>query len=83
MKQGNGSSLGAASARKYCVSYSCKCNTKHYMGDRSFVKIICGPRKSMTKLINPVVSQHKNVDIHTNPNGSTYVNIDMMNFKEL
>jgi len=83
VKQGKGSSLVAASARKYCTSYSCKCNTKHYIGDRSFVIIICNLKNSTTKLINPVLSQHKNVDIHTNPNGSTYVNTDMTNFKEI
>jgi hypothetical protein len=47
------------------------------------VTIICSPRKSATKLNNPVASQHKNVDIHTNPNCSTYVNIHMISFKGL
>lgn len=83
VKQRNGSSLGAASARNCCASYSCKCNTKHYIGDRNFVKIICSPKNSSVKLINSVLSQHKNVNIHTNPNGSTYVNIDMISFKGL
>jgi len=83
VKQLNGSSLGAASARNYCASYSCKCNTKHYIGDRSFVKIICSPKNSTVKLINKVLLQYKNVAIHTNPNGSTYVNIGMISFKGL
>ena len=50
VKQRNDSSLEAASARKYCASYSCKCNSKHYIGDRSFEKIICSSKNSTVKI---------------------------------